>query len=198
MDDDYDANKPEEAGSTAEDFLPKGYDVPSGAGNYMRFEPGENRFRILSSPIVGYEGWITLKDGGKKPVRKKIGESFSPDEIDDPEETKHFWAMPVWNYGMKRVQILEITQKGIQRTISTFAKDPEWGSPVGYDISVVRTGEGMGTSYEVIPSPPKLLNKEITDAFKKVNPNLEALFRGEDPFSESISPDDIDRALKEE
>jgi hypothetical protein len=167
-------------------FLPKDYEVPAGKSNYMRFEIGENKFRILSSPILGYEGWNTDKDGSRKPIRHRVDEEFPIDEVDDPEQVKHFWAMPVWNYGAKMVQILEITQKGIQRTLRALAKDPEWGSPLGYDISIVRTGEGLNTEYETIPSPPKLVDKKIKEAYELRKINLEALYDGEDPFVEEF------------
>ena len=90
--------------------------------------------------------------------------------------------MPVWNYKAKRVQILEITQKGIQRTLRSLAKDEDWGSPLGYNISVVRTGEGLQTEYETIPAPPSELSDEIKNAHAAMKINLEALFSGEDPY----------------
>src|SRR3990167_2816543 len=154
------------------DFLPKGYEVPAGEGGYMRFEIGENKFRILASPILGYEYWNEV-DGNRKPMRFRMDAQIPVSELDKPEEGKHFWAMPIYNYKVKRVQILEITQKGIQRTLRALAKDKEWGSPLGYDISVVRTGEGMQTEYETIPSPPKLVGKEVKEAYDKMVINLE-------------------------
>ncbi len=159
-------------------FLPNNYEVPQGPSNYMKFEIGANRFRALRSPIVGWEGW---KD--KKPIRRRMTESFIADEVDDVERIKHFWAMVVWNYKARRVQILEITQKGIQRTIKALIKDEEWGSPLEYDITVSREGEGMDTEYQVVPMPPKPLTKDITDAYNEMSINLDALYTGEDPFA---------------
>jgi len=157
----------------------------------MKFEIGANRFRILKSPIIGWEGW---KD--KKPIRKRMGESFVPEEVDDIEKTKHFWAMPVWNYKAERVQILEITQKGIQRTLKALVADSEWGSPLEYDITVSREGEGMDTEYRVVPMPPKPLTKTITDAYNDTSINLEALFDGSDPFGKEVTDTDIDKAIE--
>lgn len=44
--------------------------------------------------------------------------------------------------------------------IFNLATDPEYGNPQMYDIKVKREGEGMDTTYNVIPSPKK---KELTD-----------------------------------
>jgi len=145
-------------------FLPKGYEVPAGQSSYMKFEQGENKFRILASPILGNEGWVTKKDDDgkevRKPIRKRMHEDIIGEELGDPERIKHFWAMPVWNYKAKSIQILEITQKKIQRTLRALAKSKDWGSPLNYDIGVHRTGETMqDTEYQVVPSPPKKLDK---------------------------------------
>lgn len=180
---DYDANKPEEAGVTAEDFLPDDYEVPSAEGGYMKFEQGDNKFRILASPILGWEYWNEDKEGNRKPVRFRMDEKIDISELDEPEGGKHFWAMPVWNFKTKRVQILEITQKGIQKKLRALTRDKEWGTPLGYNITVIREGDNMmNTEYEVIPSPHSKAPVEAVKQLEEMNLNLEALFDGEDPF----------------
>ena len=181
------------------DFLPNDYQVPQKAGNYMRWQDGENRFRILVSPIIGWEGWIDTEDGNRKPIRHKMDEPFDPSEI-DPETIKHFWAMSVWNYQEKRIQILEITQKGIQKSLRALAKDEDWGSPLGYDIVVTKTGQKLETEYSTNPKPAKSLQPEIVEAFKSATIDLEALFRGDDPFgakTKEVNPDDVPNDLGE-
>ena len=59
-------------------FLPQDYEIPQDVGNYMKFEDGENKFRILDKPIIGWEGWKTHSDGSHKPVRKRMIESIPP------------------------------------------------------------------------------------------------------------------------
>jgi hypothetical protein len=102
--------------------------------------------------------------------------------------------MPVWNYKLGVVQILEITQKGIQATLKGLVKNEDWGSPTGYDITIVREGETMqDTKYEVIPSPPRELSKDIKDEFESMHINLDALYEGLDPFKEEqLTDKDID------
>ncbi len=172
-------------------FLPEKYEVSGGSANYMRFEAGSNKFRILSKPLIGWEWWVT-KDGavrgrnerpekGDKPVR--VGRDGKI-PADATEVVKEFWAMPVWNYKTGKIQVLELTQKGILRTITTFARDAEWGSPLGYDLQVIKTGEKLDTSYEVIPSPHRAMPKEVTDQFDKMEIKIEALLEGKNPFGE--------------
>lgn len=159
-------------------FVPDGYQIPKGNSNYMKFEQGDNRFRILSKPIIGWEDW---KD--KKPIRFRMhAKPAAP--VDPKKEIKHFWAMIVYNYRSKEIQILEITQKSIQIAIQGYAKDPDWDNPFGYDVNVTREGEGMETEYTVSPKPHKAVEQEIIDAFFNKPCNLEALFDGADPFGE--------------
>lgn len=162
-------------------FLPNDYEVPQSGGNYMKFKDGENRFRILTSPIIGWEAWKEI-DGVRKPVRTRMSSPFSTNDF-DPSEVKHFWAMPVWNYAEKKVQILEITQKGIQKKIKAYARDEDWGSPVNYDLVVTRSGQNLETEYEVIAKPAKKLDAEIQTLYEEMNINLEALYAGDDPFA---------------
>src|SRR3990167_6890806 len=102
-----------------EDF--ENIDIPVKSGSYMKFNQPENVFRILSKPITGWEGWKTSNDGTRKHVRKRIGENIPMNEIDDEEQVKYFWAMVVWNYQEEQIQILEITQKSIQKAIKALA-----------------------------------------------------------------------------
>ena len=168
-------------------FLPDNYEKNENLNDtktkYMKFEKGENKFRVLASAIVGWEWWETTADGGRTPKRVHIDEKIDIGTLEDPESVKKFWAFPVWNYKLEKVQILEITQKGIQNTIKGLARSKDWGSPTGYDLTVIREGEGFETTYEVIPSPPKELDKEIEKQFKSMYLKVEKLFDGGDPFT---------------
>lgn len=158
-------------------FLPKDYKAPSSEGSYFKFKQGENRFRILSSAIVGFEHWT--KDN--KPVRTREALKERPEnaKVDDNGNfQKHFWAFVVYNYDAGKPQIMEITQKTIQGGIGALSDNAKWGDVKGYDIVVTRSGEGLETEYSVLPEPkseaPKVDVSQI---------NLQALFDGKDPFS---------------
>ena len=90
-------------------FLPKEYESPATENKYMRLEQGDNSFRILSDAITGWELWTSEMIDGKevrKPNRFRDEESIPMALIDPEAMPKHFWAMVVWNYQDKKVQIL--------------------------------------------------------------------------------------------
>jgi hypothetical protein len=157
------------------DFLPQNYEAPAGSSAYMKFQDGENKFRILSKPIIG---WLDWKD--KQPHRFRF--NAKPEKPMGDKPIKHFWAFIVWNYTEQAIQILEITQATIQKTIQDLSKDEEWGAPFFYDIKVTRKGKDLDTTYSVTPSPKKDLSDEIKKAALEKPANLEALYSGADPW----------------
>ncbi|MDE3023788.1 MAG: hypothetical protein KGI54_18385 [Pseudomonadota bacterium] len=157
-------------------FLDEGYEIPSNSP-YMKFQDGDNTFRILSKPIIGWEDW-TLD---KKPVRFTMANKPTH-SIDPKKPIKHFWAFIVWNYALEQIQILEITQKGIQESIKNLARHNRWGNPSRYDITVTRKGSGMETEYTVTPCPHEPLQEVVKKAFAEKPIELEQLYEGADPF----------------
>lgn len=161
-------------------FLPQNYKIPASPSSYMKFDQGNNSFRILGSAIVGWEYFNT----DNKPIRSKEPFEDTPSDIKKDGKVKAFWAFPVYNYQTKTVQILELTQKSIMTAIKALVDNPKWGDPKKYDISVTKSGEGLDTEYAVMGEPPIAEpTKEIKDAFAKKNINLDALFTGDDPFN---------------
>jgi hypothetical protein len=153
-------------------FLPNDYKIPE-TSNYMRFIEGENPFRVLSSAITGWEYF----NNEKKPVRQKEEFDVPPLDIKPGGEIKPFWAFVVWNYNAKRVQILELTQKGIMKSIQAYVKNSKWGDPKEYDFIVTREGSGLDTEYGVAVNP-----KSPAPSITIPKINLEALYVGADPF----------------
>lgn len=175
-------------------FLPDGYEVPSTEGNYMKFKKGENKFRILSSPIIGFEYWIE-EGGKKKPIRKRSNEDIVLAEVPEPDKIRHFWAMVVFDHSDEKVKILEVTQKIVLKALTALAKDEDWGDPKGdkgYDIVVTREGEDLQTSYSVSPKPRKPLKDGVMELYKNMNINLDGLFDGKDPFQTAEEEVDVD------
>lgn len=158
------------------DFLPAGYEQPKTGGNYMKLKSGENKFRILSKPIIG---WLDWQD--KKPLRFAF-DNKPLKSIDPTKPVKHFWAFVVWNYQDEQINVLELTQSSIQGAIKNLSADNDWGSPFEYDIKIIKTGEKMETEYKVNPIPHKPLADEIKKAFSDKPCNLNALFTNDDPF----------------
>ncbi len=164
------------------EFLPKDYIIPTDS-KYMKMEKGANKFRIMSSAIMGYEWWGE-ENGKRKPFRVK---TFQEAVNQGVEPIKHFWACVVWNYATQRIQVLQITQKSIMNGIKSYTEDESWGSPFEYDLSIKKDGEGMDTEYQVMAIPPKKVSQEIKKEFDNTFVDLTALFKNEDPFDQTAS-----------
>lgn len=173
---------------TANDFMPKGYAVPTKKGGYLKLQEGETKIRITASPLVGWEDW---KDN--KPVRTE--EERKPLGVDNEGKVrlpKHFRAMPVYDYADGEIKILSVTQKAIMNAILEYMNTEEYGSPLGYDIKITKTGKGMETKYAVVALPPKELTKEIKAKIDSVKVNLPALWDNGDPFEEIDPMESVD------
>tara|TARA_R110000851_G_scaffold5826_2_gene23803 strand:- start:308 stop:886 length:579 start_codon:yes stop_codon:yes gene_type:complete len=179
-------------------FLPNNIKAPSegggGSGNYLRFTQGENKFRIIGASddkptpgfIHGTLGW-TEEDGKKRPIRWAEGTQAPMQFADKP---RNFYAFVVYNYNESKVQILELTQVKLQAELLQLAQDEDWGDCRKYDISVVRNGEGLDTTYAMNPKPIKKMDEDIRAIAKAElkRINLPALFNGGDPFAEFTPP----------
>lgn len=159
-------------------FLPTGYQAPKAVGGYMKLQEGENKIRILSQPIIGWEDW-TLD---KKPVRYRM-ENKPLKSIDPKKPVKHFWSFIVWNYNEEQIQILHLTQATVRNSIEALCNDNDWGQPFHYDLKIVKKGEGTDTEYMVNPLPHKDVSSAIKQAYQDKPCYLEALFDNQDPFA---------------
>lgn len=169
-------------------FLPENYESPTSSNNYFKPKEGENRIRILSRPILGWEDW---KDN--KPVRFRMDNK--PLKQNDPKRPiRHFWSFIVFNYVTETIQIMHVTQGTIRKSIEGLCKDKDWGAPFLYDIKINKAGEGMDTEYAINPVPHKPVESYIIASFKDKPCNLDCLFTGGDPFSlqDDITPLAID------
>ena len=162
------------------DFLPTTYEAPESESNYMRFKKeGTYTFRVLGSAIVGWEYWTKEN----KPVRSKTPFEDVPEDAKlnrGQFQPKHFWAFLVYDYGAKKVKILELTQKTIMGPLKAFVDNPKWGNPTGYDIAVTRRGMGLDdTEYTVIAEPHSPSPVTTIPTI-----DLTELYVGGDPFAE--------------
>ena len=160
-------------------MLPPNYEVPKGESNYLTLQDGENTFRVLSSAIIGWEGWKN-----KKPYRFIMDDK--PEDVSefDDERLNHFWAFVVQDKSDNKIKIMEITQKTIQRPIKALIDNEKWGDPKQYDITITKVGEKKETTYTVMPNPHSdvFMNDGDKELVSKIK--LEALFTGDDPFGD--------------
>lgn len=175
----------------------------SQVGNYMKFEDGQNRIRILEKPITGYVYWEDAEGNlvpknemagkGGKPVRVKSWEGLTNAQRG---AMKGFAAMVVWNYKAERIQILEVKQVGIMNALEALSLSKSWGDITTFDIVITKTRTGINPTdveYSVMPEPKEPVSKEIKEAYKEAHIDLEALYRGEDPFGvEKTEPEGLE------
>lgn len=158
-------------------FLPDNYQAPRSSNHYMKLVEGENRIRIMSRPVFGWEDWLN-----NKPVRYAMDKK--PQKSLDPKKpVKHFWAFVVFNHQEEQIQILHITQASIRKSVEALCRDSDWGEPYAYDIKIMKKGEGVDTEYSVNPVPHKPVDDYIINCFDEKPCYLEALFDNGDPFS---------------
>jgi hypothetical protein len=172
-------------------FIPEDYKEQSAEGNYLKLVQGKQTIRIVGSvqdgsSIVGMVGW-TEEDGSRAPHRWADGEAAPALPFTD--KPKRFIATVVYNHATGTCQIWDITQRGIRDALIGFYRDPDWGDLRGYDVDVIRDGEGLDTTYSVIPKPKSKLSDEARAYVLETLPliNVAALFTGEDPF-EALGP----------
>lgn len=160
-----------------ENWFPEGYTTPSDVSSYMKLEDGDNNFRILSKPVIGWEYWTEEN----KPKRSKTKWETTPSDIKldkDGKATsiKHFWSFLVYNYKVGAVQSFEITQATVMKALKALIENPKWGAPTGYDITINRTGKELLTKYSVVPNPHSPLTDEIKEQVAKSEIDLESIF----------------------
>jgi hypothetical protein len=159
-------------------FLPEKYESPKTSNYYLKLKEGENRIRILSKPILGWEDWTDDKKVFRFRMENKPEKSINP-----LKPIKHFWAFIVFNYNDEEIQIMNVTQATIRKKIEGLCKDSDWGEPFHYDIKIVKSGTEKNTEYVVNPTPHKPVDAYIVEMFREKPCYLEALFDNEDPFS---------------
>jgi len=160
---------------------------PKSSGtDYTRLEVGENRLRIVSEVISGWECW-SGEEGSRKPIRQQYG--FKASQLDDLKVTdndgnpskdqKQFYACIVWNYGSEQFECWTPKQASIKNALYALDQDEAWGDPTQYDVIITRTGSGFDTSYAVMPRPQKAFEGDEIPIH-----NLEALFTGGNPLGD--------------
>lgn len=160
-------------------FLPKNYKAPAGSNDYLTLEEGDNRVRIITDAVIGWEGW---KDN--KPFRREgIEKNIEDNEVDIDQKyggkpkVGPFWGFLVYDYASEAVKIYTLTQKTIMKAIQGLVDDEDWGDPKGYDIGIEKTVKGGKTSYSVKPYPPSKMKKEAVDKIKGTELDIQNVFR---------------------
>ena len=181
-------------------FFPK-VEASQSQGAYFKVSaigsayPNPSKIRILGAFIDDsmIEGWRAFNTSGM-PIRRKNKDEIDLNELGknafgQDEKPIKFWAFPVFVYEESNVQICEIHQVGLMRELERLGNDRNWGDPRLYDISIMKTGSGNRTAYQVTPSQQQFPQDQVANVEKAINNiDLQKLFVNEDPFL--TSPND--------
>lgn len=167
--------------------LPNNYELKqvSNWWNYFKITEEAQEFRILTSPIIWYEYFKTDNDWKIRPVRSREMFTETP-WIREDSKPKEFRAFVVWNHTAKKIQIMELTQRVIMKSIVELTKSQDWSDPKQYDMSIYKTGQKLETKYTLTPLPKSRFesDEEWNNALKEAEwIRLEALYDWEDPFN---------------
>lgn len=156
--------------------LPEGYERPVSGQKYARLEKWDNRFRVLSNPIIG---WVYFNHDGK-PVRTKDPSTIDLSDVGEgkywKQDPAHFWTFIVWDYRNECINILEITKKTVLASFEKTLLDPDFVDPKEYDIVINKDGEGTDTKYTFRAGRHSPIPTEIAEEYATRTIDLEALF----------------------
>lgn len=159
-------------------FIPENFNQGEEAA-YFKAKKGTSRVRIISDkPLVGHVQWTTEN----RPVRWELGVDRPEADWQEGSKPRSFLAVVVWNYDDSQVQVWEITQRTLQDALVQLTKDPDFGHPINYDLKITRKGEGLDTTYTMVPIATPL-SEEVQEAIENASVNLSALLTGENPFA---------------
>ena len=175
-------------------FFPK-VEATQSQGAYLKVSaigsayPNPLKIRILGAFIDDsmIEGWRAFNTSGM-PMRKKTKEEIDLSQLGknnfgQDEKPIRFWAFPVYVFDDNSVQICEIHQVGLMRELERLGNDRNWGDPRLYDVSIMKTGSGNRTAYQVTPSRSQFPQEHADSVGKAIDQiDLQKLFVNEDPF----------------
>ncbi|QCW20360.1 hypothetical protein [Flavobacterium phage FPSV-S1] len=168
-------------------FLPASYEAPT-SGGFSKIEAGDNKFRILSNPLLM---WVIWEGGNVRRVNYLNPDGSIVEKPSkgggDNDSVNHVWGVVAYNYKTQKIEVLEINSQVIIASLSKHAKDADWGHPKNYDIVITKTGSGKeGTKYSFTAKPHKPVEEAIIVAYTETPIDLnQLLVNGGNPFLQS-------------
>lgn len=176
-------------------FIPENYEAPTGGGGFTKLETGDNRMRILSSPLMLWVCWNDGKPSRLPYIQNKKITAKPAKGAGQKDSVKHGWGLVIWNYKTEAIEVFELDKQDIIAALTTYAKDADWGHPKNYDIVINKSGSGMETEYKFVAKPAKRPSDAIIQAYTDNPIDLnQLLVDGGNPFlsnggtSESAAP----------
>ena len=141
-----------------------------------------------------------MLNGGVKPFR--FAEEPSPSEIEIEmgdytrrpgrdgkglEPVKFAIAVPVYNYDTAKIEILQLSQKGLIRELDQISQQEDFADILATDFTLGREGAGLTTEYSLRPCPQRTKeNSTVEAALKEAVAkgfDITRLLGGGNPFS---------------
>jgi len=165
---------------------------------------GSVRFALLSEePLCFFECWGESTDGSVRPFRfpddptaadieQEMGADYNRRLNRDgtaPESVKFAMAVPVYNYDLGRVQVLQLSQKSLQREMNKISQMDDYSNLLEWDFVITKEATVSPDMYGLRPAPRKAgTQKEIDAAWAAVQKDgfdITRLLGGGNPFKES-------------
>ena len=150
-------------------------------GGFYDLEQGQNQFRIVVTPVWGYK-YNFENRGEAKEMSHPFYAPSNPEVKENKNKLALNAAMVIYDYSSKQLRPFNIHQKKILNAIDGYEANPKYGDVTGYDVIVGKTGEGRETRYEVMVNPPEDMPKEVKEALKEVEIDMENVFVGDSPI----------------
>jgi hypothetical protein len=132
---------------------------------------------MANEPLCYFEVWGEDETGKGKPFR--FAEEATADEIeqemganytrrckdDGTEEPQKFaLAMPIYNFDVKRIQVLSMTQKGLQKELDEISQVEEYSDMTEWDFIMTKAATVSPDMYGLRPVPRKKDSQAAIDA----------------------------------
>lgn len=164
----------------SDNFFPDAVNVES-TSRYTRLAQGKTKLRMLGAPIFFQETWTTDGAGKRVPARFPLGAVVAPEQL-GPDGLRTCIAVKVYNYNDGAIQIWQVSQKTILKSIKEYSQNAAFGSPLKYDLEISKMGQAMTTKYSVIANPPSVVNDAVAELDKTTPVDLMKLLANADPF----------------
>ena len=165
-------------------FLPSDYSEPSNSDE-VKLKEGSTKLRLLQSPVFMASLWEDtdeLKDDWKP--KRKVTRVRLASEKDVPRGYKFAWLCLAYNYDDAKIQYWEVSQWSIRDSIVSLSQDPDIGSPLHYDIKVIRKGSWMKTEYSVQKLDKSEMPEKVIRDLETLNVNFDHYIETwESPFN---------------
>lgn len=166
----------------SESFLPSNYVAPA-SGGFAKLEIGDNTFRIVTNPVLMWVAWENKVVTRTPYMLNGVVTTKPVVPTGDNNSVSFTWSLGVYNYKTKAVEVLDISQKGLQSAIEGYASQLAWGHPSKYDIIINKTGTGKETKYALRVNPPLPVSVEVSAAIADTPLDLnQLLVSGGNPF----------------